>query len=284
MNAARLVNGILWRMEKFFSRTRIRWFKTLYINFRTLPFSQAIRLPIYIYGHVKFYCLSGKIVIFGPISRGMIKFGYQQGSFSEPTRSAMILLDQGTELIFNGPCMFDFDYAVRLTGKSNVNIGAHVVFGHDVKIYSEESITIGDYCRVAFGSCFIDTNYHYSIELSNGAVRKKSAPIEIGRYNWIGNTSTIMKGTRTPEGTIIASKGFLNKNYVKLGEGGTNIVLAGSPANIVQKGYARILCLEMEKNINEWFATHPGEKECLAGDLSHDYRVNDAYRDLFNRI
>lgn len=41
MNAARLVNGILWRMEKFFSRTRIRWFKTLYINFRTLPFSQA---------------------------------------------------------------------------------------------------------------------------------------------------------------------------------------------------------------------------------------------------
>ena len=47
MNAARLVNGILWRMEKFFSRTRIRWFKTLYINFRTLPFSQAIRLPIY---------------------------------------------------------------------------------------------------------------------------------------------------------------------------------------------------------------------------------------------
>ena len=118
-----------------------------------------------------------------------------------------------------------------------------------------------------FWKLFIDTNYHYSIELSNGAVRKKSAPIEIGRYNWIGNTSTIMKGTRTPEGTIIASKGFLNKNYVKLGEGGTNIVLAGSPANIVQKGYARILCLEMEKNINEWFATHPGEKECLAGDL-----------------
>ena len=56
MNAARLVNGILWRMEKFFSRTRIRWFKTLYINFRTLPFSQAIRLPIWIYGPVKLYC------------------------------------------------------------------------------------------------------------------------------------------------------------------------------------------------------------------------------------
>ena len=65
MNAARLVNGILWRMEKFFSRTRIRWFKTLYINFRTLPFSQAIRLPIWIYGPVKLYCLSGKIKIRG---------------------------------------------------------------------------------------------------------------------------------------------------------------------------------------------------------------------------
>ena len=277
MNAARLVNGILWRMEKFFSRTRIRWFKTLYIKFRTLPFSQAIRLPIWIYGPVKLYCLSGKIKIRGVIKKGMVRFGCQLGSFSAPRRGAMILLESGTELIFNGPCRFDFDYAIRITGRGVVNIGRNIWFGNDTKIYCEESITIGDYCGIPFGCCFMDTNYHYTIDLVNHIVPKKSAPIVIGSYNWIGNSSTIMKGTKTPNEVIIASKSFLNKDYTSLTRGEKYIVLAGNPVKVVRTNCARIRSSKAERDINEWFNNHSDLKEYFANQSLSVYQDVSQY-------
>lgn len=281
MTIHRIINGILWRLEKLCAGPRLRLFKTLYINFRTLPFCQAIKFPLFIYGHVKFYNLSGQIEIKDSIKRGMIKFGYRQGDFSGPKRCAMLLLAPGTKLIFHGPCMFDHDYAIRITGHGMVDIGAYIGFGSDTKIYCEESITIGDYCRIPFGSCFMDTNYHYSINTIDGTVHRKSAPISIGRYNWIGNTSTIMKGTRTPNGSIIASKSFLNKDYTKLSDSEPYIVLAGSPAKIVQHHATRVLSLEVEQHLNRWFDANPTEKTYSDVHLLERYTDTSGYNKLF---
>lgn len=276
-----LVNRLFSRVEWFYFQNRIRLFKTLYINFRTLPFHQAIKFPIVIYGPVGLYNLGGSVEIRGAVRRNMIKLGYKQGFFSGSKGCSMILLASGTKLIFNGPCMFDLDYAIRITGKGVVNIGSYIGFGSDTKIYCEESITIGDYCRIPFGSCFMDTNYHYSIHTESGAVHRKSAPVVIGRYNWIGNTSTIMKGTETPDGTVIASKSFLNKNYRELGNGEENLVLAGSPARIVQRNCTRVLSLDMESYLNEWFAANPEQKVCSEKHLLDDCRNDIQYCKLF---
>lgn len=276
-----LINKIFSYLERRSFKTRIRLLKTLYVNFRTLPFKQAIKLPIYIYGSVKIYGLGGDIVIQDKVRRGMIKLGYKQGLFSAPKGSAMILLASGTKLIFNGPCMFDFDFSIRITEKGIVNIGKYIGFGSDTKIYCEESITIGDYCRVPFGTCFMDTNYHYSINIVTGKIHRKSAPINIGCYNWIGNTTTIMKGTRTPDGAIIASKSFLNKDYVIMGNGKENIVLAGAPAKIVLNDCTRIISLEIEQSVNNWFISHPDQKSCCDLQALKRYKESDMYRKLF---
>ncbi len=278
----KLINRIFSRFERFCFCSRIRLFKTLYINFRTLPLRQAIKCPIVIYGPVELYNLGGDIEIRGTIRRNMIKLGYRQGYFSGSKRCSMIMLAPDTKLIFNGPCMFDLDYAIRITGKGIVNIGAYIGFGSDTKIYCEESITIGDYCRIPFGTCFMDTNYHYSIHTETGAVHKKSAPIIIGCYNWIGNTSTIMKGTETPDGAIIASKSFLNKNYKKLSDGEKNIVLAGSPAKIVQRSCTRVLSLEMESYLNKWFTTNSDQMVCSDKQLLNDFLNDNQYCKSFS--
>lgn len=57
-----LINRVFSYLESRSSNTCISLFKTLYVNFRTLPFKQAIKFPIYIYGRVKFYSLEGDIV------------------------------------------------------------------------------------------------------------------------------------------------------------------------------------------------------------------------------
>ena len=276
-----IVNRVFNKLEFIWSKTRLNPFATLYINFRTLPFSVACKFPVYVYGRVKFYNLSGKIVINAPIKKGMIKFGVAQGYFTAPKRGAMILLSSGSKLIFNGPCKFDCDYAIRITDGGVVSIGAYIGFGSDTKIYAENSITIGDYCRIPFGSCFMDTNYHYTINTQDGTVHAKNAPIAIGKYNWIGNTCTIMKGARTPDGAVIASKSFLNKDFVKLGNGTENIVIAGAPARIVSGNCSRILSSEMEDNLNEWFKAHPSETKYQDESLLASYKDTALYEKMF---
>lgn len=48
-----ILNYTLERIEGVFSLPRFRIFKTLYVNFRSLPFRQAVKLPIYVYGRVR---------------------------------------------------------------------------------------------------------------------------------------------------------------------------------------------------------------------------------------
>lgn len=274
------IDRVLGRFDSFRTKSRLNIFATLYINFRTLPISQAFMFPIFIYGRVKLYNLRGNIIINAPIKSGMIKLGITQGYFSAPKKSAMIFLSATSKLIFNGPCKFDCDYAIRITG-GTVSIGAYIGFGSDTKIYSENSITIGDYCRIPFGSCFMDTNFHYTINTQDGTVHAKSAPIVIGKYNWIGNTSTFMKGARTPDGAVIASKSFLNKDFVKLGNGAKNIVIAGAPAKIVSGDCTRILSLKIQQEMNEWFESHPAETKCQNKALLDSYRDTTLYEKMF---
>jgi acetyltransferase-like isoleucine patch superfamily enzyme len=276
-----IINRILGRIERVLSKTRVNPFATLYLNFRTLPFAQACKLPIYVYGRVKFYNLNGNIIINAPLKSGMIKLGILQGCFSASKGNAIIYLASESKLIFNGPCKFDYNYAIRITNGGIVNIGAYIGFGNDIKIYSENSITIGDYCRIPFGTCFMDTNFHYSVDTETGIVRPKSAPIVIGKFNWIGNTTTIMKGTHTPNGAIIASKSFLNKDFVKLGENKENIVIAGSPAKIVAENSTRVLSIEAEQELNKWFTNNPNEKIYCNKELLNSYKDTTAYNKSF---
>ena len=55
---------------------RLNIVKTLYINFRKLPFLQAIHIPVYVYGGLQIDSLKGEIIINHPIKSGMIKIGY----------------------------------------------------------------------------------------------------------------------------------------------------------------------------------------------------------------
>ena len=62
----------LGKMEQLFATNWFNLFATLWINFRSLPFSQAIRLPIWCYGRPRFLGLSGGMIIEGKVSCGMI--------------------------------------------------------------------------------------------------------------------------------------------------------------------------------------------------------------------
>ena len=197
----------------------------------------------------------------------MIKLGFRQGFFTAPSFGGMLLIEEEGAIIFEGPCAFDYNYSIRITGKGRLHIGKGIGFGSDTKIYCEKYIKIGNYCRIPYGSTFMDTNYHYSVDTVNGTICRKEGDIIIGDYNWIGNTTTIMKGTKTSEGCIIASKSHLNKDYIKLGEGKTCLVIGGAPASILKENNTRVHSYELEAELNKWFKNNPNSKKYESPEL-----------------
>ena len=49
--------------------------KTLYFNFKYLPFKEAVKLPVFLSRHVCLKKIKGKVIINSKIRTGMIKIG-----------------------------------------------------------------------------------------------------------------------------------------------------------------------------------------------------------------
>ena len=83
--------------------------KTLYLNFKKLPFNQAIKLPIWIYGKITFRSLRGDIVIDSDrIYSGMIKIGKRD--YYVNTGIPQTILTLNGILKFNGNVNFQVIY------------------------------------------------------------------------------------------------------------------------------------------------------------------------------
>ena len=61
------VNKKIGKLEECLNCHWLNPLATLYVNFRSFPFSQAVRLPFWAYGHPKFYDLSGTMRIVGKV-------------------------------------------------------------------------------------------------------------------------------------------------------------------------------------------------------------------------
>lgn len=248
-----MINFIFTKFERFLYRRQwLNLFATIYINFRTLPFSKAIRFPIYVYGRIEFVSLGGKIEInTHSIKRGMIKLGRHRDDYCLRHRRSILYLDKKATIIFQGKCSVGNDFLLRVTGSGVLSIGNYAWIGSNVNIYCFNSICIGDYTSLTFNCTLMDSNCHYTYDIISKEVNPILGSINLGKNNWIGNYSTIMKGCITDDYTNVASHSLLNKNYKSIY--GPNILLAGSPASIKKKNIRRIFSGETESSLNEAF-------------------------------
>ena len=73
MNIIRRICGSL---EAHLNQPKLSLWRTVYFNFRTMPFSMAIKLPVFIYGKVRLWGLNGEVSFENTfIKRGMVKIG-----------------------------------------------------------------------------------------------------------------------------------------------------------------------------------------------------------------
>lgn len=174
--------------------------KTIYFNFRSLPFSQAVKLPIWLYRPHIVSC-KGKVILGGAIRSGMIRMGFNMVSIYP--RNGVTIENRGV-MVFNGRCSIGND--------SYISVGRHrkIVFGDrctataSLKLASHCGITFGDKVSIGWNCMFIDTDFHRLTRVDGKKV-KAYGEIKVGNNVWFGNNCTVMKNTVIPDFTTIAA-------------------------------------------------------------------------------
>lgn len=123
-------------------------------------------------------------------------------------------------------------------GGINVYAGAHLIIGYNTgmtntMIWCYNRITIGNHVNVGAGTMIVDTDFHSldwkdrrdGIDVAN----KKTRPVVIKDYAFIGTRSIILKGVTIGEKSIIGAGSVVSKS-VPDGE-----VWAGNPARFIKK-------------------------------------------------
>ncbi len=168
----------LWTAIKYLSKHPI---KTLWVNFRYLPFKQAIRLPILIHCKSGIYVAGeGKIVIDAPnITPFMIHIGKTETvTTNVPYANWKVygtLIFKGKTHFFHGTYLLVAPNATLVFESSDFRISV----GNNAKIICYEHVDIGGNSQIAWESQIYDTNFHY-VRNYEGKTKKLTKPIRIG--------------------------------------------------------------------------------------------------------
>ena len=239
----------------FINFLRIRWIRTLYFNFRMFEFQTAVKLPVLFYGKVKFNSLKGKIIFNAPITRGMVKFGYNLEIIKKAIGVSELKID-GT-LLVNGSFVIGIDAIVIIEKRGILEIGEHSHLGSRTRTVVTKKVSLGRYFRLSQESQILDSSFHFMIDSETNEVKRFNGEIIMNDYCWVGNRTTIMKNTITPRYTTIASNSLLNKDYTK--EIPEKSIIGGIPAKLIRKNISRVYDAEKEAIINSFFNANPEE-------------------------
>ncbi len=228
--------------------TQLNWLKTLYINFKMLPFKEAVQLPILIWGGCRLDLKGGSIKFDTPIKRGILKIGYRYETFSykEPVQ----FIVKG-ELIVKGSVWMGTAVHLLVEPKARLSIGNRVVIGSKSEITCTLQIDMDDFVRTGSRVEITDSNYHYTQNMETGAILSFKRPVHLAERNWLGTNAAILPGTITPPNLIIAYGSVCNKDY-------RNSIpqyslIGGVTARLVKTNVGRIYESEREAEIASYF-------------------------------
>lgn len=206
---------------------RFIWFfvlslpKTIYFNFKALPFRQAVRIPIVIGWNTKILSAVGGVISFPKGCRPcMVRIGFG-GSRVVPTEHMGLVNIYAGNLFFEGRCCLAAGSVLDCSG--SMSIGKNFSTNKNAFISCSKKIIIGENVMLGWNVKIYDasghTVYHY------GAAKHSQAPIYVGNHVWLASYSTLLKGAEIGDGSIVAWGSLVTKALSP-----KNVLVAGNPA------------------------------------------------------
>ena len=206
--------------------------KTIWFNFRVLPFKEAIKLPFFVSYHVKIRGVNKKTFIctFKNAKTFMSRIGIAGSGhgYINTSRSAIYIKDGG-KIIIEGAVGFSRNIYLEAKG-GTIRFGDGVKTNVNCHISSENSlISIGNDTVFGWDCCVKNCDGHHIIY--NGERIKNNEDIIIGNHCWICSHSTILKGGFMADDCILAYGSILTK---KISEE-SHLLFGGYPARIIKE-------------------------------------------------
>lgn len=207
----RILRGLSARLMLHVSRTRLNWWRTAFVNFYFLPFHQAKKFPIYVYGKLKFSRFNGNIEIDMPlneIEKGMIKLNLRDDSATPQGEPLEITITQG-KIIFKGRTDIYSGGRWLIYGDGVLTIGKNVTITPMTTIGCAHKISIGDGCVFGPQCQLFDTDFHFTFG-ADMKVRPDFSSVVLGPYCWLGSRVSILKDVILPPHTTVGSNSLVN--------------------------------------------------------------------------
>ena len=211
--------------------------KTILFNFRYLPLRQAIKLPIIFVSKVKFINLKGKVLLNGKVKTRMVVVGTRGNSLYQQLPNVVVWNNHGGTCVFSDQISFCNGLSIEIGVDGYLNFGENIYCGPMVRIACFDAITIKDNSRIAWETIILDTDFHQTINVETHEKSVLTRPVIIGKNNWIGLRSFVMKGTCTPDYCIVSAYSLLNKKY----DVPSYSLIGGSPAKFLKGNLYRDL-------------------------------------------
>ncbi len=189
--------------------------KSLYYNFKILPFAQALRLPILVSRHTCMYkCKRGCIKFdsgkprTGSLRVGLtnLNFSYESPSFVS-IQGQMVIKGDGCHVFGPGVSLNVWDNATLIVG-NNFSVAPHL------RMFVSDCIEIGDDNMWSFYNLVMDTDCH-SIFNEKDELTNHPQKVKFGNKCWIGAYCKILKGASVPDGSIIGAGSNVTKSLSK---------------------------------------------------------------------
>lgn len=210
--------------------------KTLYFNFRVLPFSEALKLPFRISYNTKIDNVrKGVITINAPLKSRMISIGRGGVKGVVGKRTSYIRFGQAkdSKIIFNGNAFFSEGTLISVD-RGTLIFGKDFRTSNDFYISCNKKIVFGNDVLVGWSVKILDSDNHTIF--ASGKEKPSSKEIEIGNHVWIASYADILKGTKVKDNCVVAYRALLTKAYDE-----ENALIGGSPAKIIEKNIKWVL-------------------------------------------
>lgn len=203
--------------------------KTIYFNFKYLPWRQAIRFPIWVSSKTYLLKTKGNLHINAPLSTGMIRIGYGKVGIFDKKRSRTVWEVAGN-ITFEGHTEIGHGAKISVGDQGELFFGKNFNLNAESTIIAYKKVVFGNDCLLSWDILIMDTDFH-SIVNDAGEIQNPPAPVIIGNRVWIGCRSLILKGSVIPDGCVIAANSFVNKKVT-----GERQVLGGQPLSTIAQG------------------------------------------------
>ncbi|SDR39838.1 hypothetical protein SAMN05443245_5493 [Paraburkholderia fungorum] len=199
--------------------------KTLYFNFRYLPFSQAIKLPFAVSSNTYLLLTKGKVHINAPLTRGMIQIGFGEVYTFDQHRSRTMWCVDG-EVTFEGTAHIGHGSRIHVGGE--LVLGNNFVMTAESQIICNRQIKFGSDVLISWECMFMDNDFHKI--MVDRQVVNDARPILVGNHVWFGCRCTVLKGSEIGDNIVVAATSTVTGKHRQ-----PNTIIGGMPLAVLKE-------------------------------------------------